>query len=130
MKIELLLGDPEDDGHGGVEGVLLDVNVSKKQLVDAYKKGAEKLGYDFEVKAASEYGKRRLDKYVFDELKDLGWTVPRGFALTRQLDVETYVDIWLFLAKLGCPKLVVKKPVAREPEELYIGGYALFETED
>lgn len=129
-RLALLVGDESKDGHGETEHVHIRINCTVKQLNNAYKKGAVKLGYDFELKAASEYGKRRLDKAVFDKLKELGWKVPKGFALKRTLDVDIYVDIWIFLAKLGRPGLTVETPKIGEVTEWPIGGYALFGDEE
>lgn len=126
-RISLLMGDGSKDGHGETESLLIEVNVTRKKLEKAYKKGARKLGYDFEVKAASEYGKRKLTKKVFKKLKELGWPVPAGFERCGLLlDTDTYADIWIFLAKLGNPELEVYVQTPDGVDELPIGGYALF----
>ena len=128
-RISLLMGDESRDGHGETESLVLDTNRTRKELEKAYKKGARKLGFDFELKAANEYGTRRLAKPVFEALKKLGWPVPEGFEKTRELDTDIYADIWIFLAKLGDPKLEVYVQTPDSVEELYIGGYALFGEE-
>lgn len=125
-RISLLMGDESKDGHGETESLVLDTNRTRKKLEKAYKKGARKLGYDFELKAAHEYGNRRLAKPIFDALKKLGWPVPEDFEKTRELNVDIYADIWIFLAKLGDPKLEVYVQTPDPVKELYIGGYALF----
>jgi len=130
-RVSLLMGDDSKDGHGETESLLVEVNVTLKGLEKAYKKGARKLGYDFEVKAASEYGKRKLSKKVFEKLKELGWSVPAGFERCgRVLDTDTYADIWIFLAKLGDPELEVYVQTPDGIDELPIGGYALFGNDE
>lgn len=129
-RISLLMGDASKDGHEETEALVIDTNRTRKELEKAYKKGARKLGHDFELKVANEYGKRRLAKPIFDELKRLGWPVPEGFGKTRELDTDTYADIWIFLAKLGDPKLEVYVQTPDPVEEIYIGGYALFGNEE
>ena len=119
-RISLLMGDESRDGHGETESLVLDTNRTRKELEKAYKKGARKL------EAANEYGERRLAKPIFDALKKLGWPVPEGFEKTRELDTDTYADIWIFLAKLGDPGLEVYVQTHDPVGKLYIGGYALF----
>lgn len=99
---------------------VVNVNVSVKKLETAYKRGAKRLGYDFELFEGCV-----LAKPVFNKLKALGWTSPKGFANTREMDVETYIDIWIFIAKLGDAQLSVKVPKVEQVKKLHIGGYAL-----
>lgn len=125
-KITFLVGDDAGEGHAMTERVEVETNFNATKLIKAYKKGAKKLNYDFEVKAASVHNKKKLPKSVFDVLIDSGYVATKRFAKTRELDVDTYVDIWCFIAKLGDSKLRFRTPSDEEPNELPIGGYALF----
>lgn len=47
MKINIVLGDWSDDGHGKTDKVLLEVNKTKIEMQDAYKKSCKTLGVSF-----------------------------------------------------------------------------------
>lgn len=128
MKVSLYVGDSCNDGHGRIERLLVDVNVTYAQLTKAYKKGTKKLGLDFELKVANEYSGKVLNEGIHKKLTSLGWVAPNTFKKKRELDPELYFDIWIFLAKLGNAGLVVNvKP--RRIREMYIGGIGLFGEE-
>ena len=123
--VRLIVGDYDGEGHERTTGRTYEVNCTVKQLERAYKKGAKLINYDFELKVANEAGKEKLPKKVLTTLVEHGWMPSADLAKTRELDVDAYVDIWLFLAKLGNPKLEIKD--SSVPAELPIGGYGLYE---
>lgn len=46
-RIDIVLGDWSDDGHGKTEKYPIKVNVSKKAMQDAYKASCKKFGFSF-----------------------------------------------------------------------------------
>lgn len=123
--VHLIVGDYDNEGHEKTETRTFEVNCSAKQLNNAYKKGAKRINYDFELKVANEVGKEKLPKKVLAVLVEHGWSPRTVLAHNRELYVDDYVDIWLFIAKLGNPKLEAK-PVTSVRDEIPIGGYGLW----
>lgn len=123
--VRLIVGDYDHEGHEKTETREYEVNCSAKQLNNAYKKGAKRINYDFELKVAYEAGKEKLPKKALALLVEHGWAPDTAMVNTRELDVDDYVDIWLFVAKLGNPKLEAK-PSTSVRSDIPIGGYGLW----
>lgn len=87
MKINIVLGDWSDDGHGKTDKVLLEVNKTKVEMQNAYKNSCKTLGVSFNHNddftgiepqnpnrlIAVEYDDSRIPLEAFNILKENGF---------------------------------------------------------
>ena len=131
-QIELIVGDSSGDGHEKTEMIIIKSNLDKVELAQAFADGCKKTDVDFENLVAAEYEENTISQELVDKL------VPHGFDISEYsedenpgdhgycLDVDGYVAIWLFIAKVGNPRLVYEDMTETSPR-IYVGGYGLFE---
>jgi hypothetical protein len=128
--ININLGDWSDDGHGKTSDNFFDCTHTRKQIITAYKKGCEKLGFVLHDTVAEAYDDSSISEEIYDKFKTLGFT---GIIEdTEYLQTEDLVDLFIFTIQLGNPTIVFT-PAVNEVQEMfgYEGlsgnfGYGLF----
>lgn len=132
-KIALVLGDWSQDGHNKTETVLIESNLSKKEIEKAYQKGAEKAGISI-CDCCEDYEDNQLSP---DQIEKLEAFIPglrkefekHGAVFEEDEDVRIYTDEFTFCyletVKFGNPKFKYKI-VKADSAEIQIGGYGLF----
>lgn len=152
-KMYLVLGDWSDDGHGKHDKILLESNVSVKDIQKAYKASCRSTGVSFngnedftevdrgweekgKYHIACEYEDGVLSKFVFDILAKHGLTrkmLEEWDTETLHDDddpedgfglfTETYIQLWIWFVKLNLPSSAVIKVVDVKDEIPVINGY-------
>jgi hypothetical protein len=150
-KMYLVLGDWSDDGHGKHDKILLESNVSVKDIQQAYKDSCKLTGVSFnhnedftetnhlwedsdKYRIADEYEDSQLSKFVFDILAKHGLTKemlkewePSGYDEDKDgnffLYVENFVELWIWFVKLSLPKNTIIKTADEKNEIPCINGY-------
>jgi hypothetical protein len=126
-KIELIVGDWSNDGHGRTRMFTIASNLTKAELEKAYEAGVKIVGFD-PKHFVEDYQQSYLPAEQILRLIELGikdWVAPDD---DDDEDVEiypdAYKDIWLFVAKLGNPEFEFELNVPSET--IKVGGYGLF----
>ncbi len=132
MQVKLIVGDWSHDGHEKTKVFFVNVKGVKKEdnLLEAYNKGTELVGFDLTNEVCDDYKNDVLLHEYAAKLVELGL---QDFILATpeedeyengySLDPDTFADIYMFICKLGNPGL---KYEILDPPELHIGGYGLF----
>jgi len=81
-KIDLVIGDWSDDGHGKLDTIKISSNLSLREIQTAYNKGKKLVKFDPIQKLCSEYEDRQLFP------KDLELLKKFGFSKEYELNVE------------------------------------------
>ena len=133
MKITLEIGDPDGYGHRFRREAVYDFNVgSVKELLSAYQKGCNLIGFDLEEYCQDYEDASIPEKIVKKIMKVLSdASVSDWFDNeTRvedieniRIDYEVYLSLYLEICKLGNPKLTWEEEFA---DSIDIGGYGLF----
>lgn len=141
-NLQLVLGDWSHDGHNQTDFILLNTNLSKDEIKDAYALAIKKLGFDFTQEVCSEYEdnllyEKHLDLLLLQGFKigDLGlldeYSKKEAVKFfnkkikTLKLYTEEYLNIYLFIIKLGNPNFKYK---IIEDSWIDIGGYGLYSS--
>jgi hypothetical protein len=145
MKINIAVGDEGGDGHEKNEQVTIESNLTKKELEKTYKKSSKILGFDFCKIAATDYENSEVPIKYFQALRDSGYQgvieaeEDYNILIAKPKDkrerwernlkgpsvtMDEYIDIFLFICKLGDPQLKYKI-VHDDNDYLHIGGYGL-----
>lgn len=128
--IKLLVGDPSNDGHGKTESLIIDSNLSIKQLESAYKKGSKTLKFDL-FKYCNDWEDAKIPFKEWKKLIDNGLDV-KDFGCYDQIEEEfdtsflyslDYFTVYLFICKFGNNDF--KYSITEEANVLNIGGYGL-----
>lgn len=128
MIIQFLMGDRSYDGHGRTSVHHYESNMTKQEIEAAYAAGVQKLILEhgpWIEKALKELCKPFEDNTISVRLREslrksglvLGYDACEGY-----LEVESFVDIYIQIAKLGRPDLSL---LHMRLEEIFIGGYGL-----
>lgn len=121
--IDLIIGDYSGDSHDKKERYSIESNISLSALKRAYKRGTKKLGFDFIGSVAAEYEDNSLSENYVDILKSKGYDFTD--IDTDSLEEDIYLDIFLFIIKLGNDSFKYK--LKEESDDRWnIGGYGLF----
>lgn len=129
MNVSLVLGDPYEDGHGRHKTIHIESNRSAKHMQKSYVKGTALVGVDLAEDLCSDYQSRCIDVTDLKKFIALGFNT--GYTLDEEtggevvLDIDTFVQIYLFTVKLGDPKFTFK--IINNKEVIRIGGYGLFD---
>jgi|15BtaG_2_1085339.scaffolds.fasta_scaffold01423_5 hypothetical protein len=133
MKVTLEIGDPEGYGHRFRREAVYDFNVeSVKELLSAYQKGTNLIGFDLEETCQDYEDNHIPEKIVKKIMKGLSdasvsdWfdneVQAEGIENIR-INYEVYLSLYLEICKLGNPKLTWEEEFA---DSIDIGGYGLF----
>lgn len=118
------------DGHGSVrrKEVIVTSNLPLGELKQAYEKGTAIVGFDLSAEVCTEYEENTMEPSKFRRLQDLGlgWQDGEDPNDTEPVEMyeEAFVEAWLFVCKLGNPK-VEAEVISETMEDHYIGGYGL-----
>lgn len=136
--ISLVVGDWSGDGHDKRETVNIKSNLDKKAMEKAYKKGTKKLGFDFCKDVCAEYEDNKLPPEKLDALVKLGLET-KGMGLEYDLKRikkdegveiglwhDDFVEIYLFIVKLGDDEFTFEYLNADANPTINIGGYGMF----
>lgn len=147
MRINVFVGDEGGDGHDKSDNITIESNISSKDLDKAYKKASKKLGFDFWNVVAVEYEDSEIPIAMLQTLRNNGYPGtfeneeyyhkliakpkdkrsswekkdPKG----PSINMDEYIDIVLFICKLGDPKFEYEI-VHDDNDYWHIGGYGLF----
>lgn len=120
-RMNLVLGDWSNDGHGKFDKILVEVNHTVEEVRAAYLKSVETTGLDFAEKVASEYESHMvIDSNVAETLEkhgikcdDIALESPEGDSLN---DIDKYEDgdtkftrLFFDFVKLSLPDLTYKE---------------------
>lgn len=129
-QITLTLGDWSCDGHGRAEKHTIKSNIPKPELETAYAEGVKRTGVDLTKSIAREFDNNLFPQVAIDKLSLFGFD-PNDFLMFDDydgvehwyIDSEGFVDLWLFIAKIGNPDL---EYILYKTDNINIGGYGLF----
>lgn len=143
MEVILRVGDSSGDGHGIVRTESFEINMSLKELSEAFLEGCRKLDitsylcpYDkYRLNIFDEYGQRHVPQGFVDKLNKAGLVLEdyfyleddapkgRGEVLSRySSDTESFAMFWMSVAKIGNPNLEFTMIITKD---ISIGGYGL-----
>lgn len=136
----LVVGDWSGDGHDKKDATVIRANLDSKQIMKAYKKASEKLGFNFIDDVAADYEDRILSRDRLKTLLDNGldlevlggdYEIKEAKECLEDEDsegvslwIDSYRDIFLFIVKLGNDSFEWEES---HGDSLNIGGYGLFE---
>lgn len=129
MQIKITLGDKSRDGHGLTETFFFESNRTAAEVAEAYRAGMKKLKWDFGANVCAEYEDSVITHRQIKPLLDAGYRY-EGYDEVidpdEELDVdgEWFVDMFLFIVKLGDPQAQLEIVDIQEVP-LYI-GYGLY----
>lgn len=118
--IRLEVGDYWEDGHGKSESIIIECNISRRYLEEAYKKGSELTGISLD-KECSDYELNELSLETRSLLEVAGIDI--DIDEDGIINSQTYSYIYMSIAKAGNPNLEYRFV---EMDRIPIGGYGLF----
>jgi hypothetical protein len=121
MYLQLVIGDTSYDGHNITDSLIIDSNISERELMKAYYLGSEKLGFDLIGQVATDYQNCNISKIFCQELINHGYN--KKYLSSNCLSQDKFYDLFLFIVKLGNTDF--KYTVVKIPN-INIGGYGLF----
>ena len=137
--ISLLVGDPYADGHGRTERKIVKSSLDVGELQQAYTAGVGIVGFDLDKQVATGYDDytiaaelvEKLEAQGFDRFEQLRSGIHEWDAEPSSddesgdwnLSIDAYVDLYLFIVKLGRPD--AKLELLQLPS-VALGGYGLF----
>jgi hypothetical protein len=113
------------------EDFYIESNLNEKEIQKAFKAGNKKIKFNFEEEVCAEYEDRTISIESFEKLTKLGYVLPESEFGDEPddewvyLEIEQYVHMWLFVAKLGNKKFEYSL-VKSDTPVIEIGGYGLF----
>jgi hypothetical protein len=126
-KIELIMGDWSDDGHGKSDRKIIESSISKAALLKAYKKGVELIGFDIGSMCA-DYEDSSIPLPCAVKFQELG--VKFDQPLNEEEDEchciyqTEFFACWMKTCEVGNPDL--KWTELSTKDFIDIGGYGLF----
>ena len=149
-KMYLVLGDWSNDGHGHSDKVLLESNLTVKEVQDAYKASCKLTGVEFnhnetftgrkrdwqeadDYRIATEYESSNIPSEALVELRKFGLTDELLQSFEEDeinlnedgsygLSEHSFVNLWMWFVKLSNPNLVIQRASAKD-ETPCINGY-------
>jgi hypothetical protein len=126
--ITLVVGDWSFDGHNRTHNFAIKSNLDVDAVSAAFEMGEEKLGVKFQETVAAEFEDNVLPRDVIEKLENHGFVLADVVGDCEDeeqvtIDSDVYVDIWLFIAKLGNPDF--RYELTSHPS-INVGGYGLF----
>ena len=139
--IVLIVGDASSDGHGQTDSIVVECNLTKTQVEDAFKTGTNKISFKnkdasntlyppisnaLHLPICNNFKDQQVSPTFLAAIRAAGLTPSKYFNTSTQyqnIDSYTYAVLWLDIAKLGNPRLEYK--IITLPT-IAIGGYGLF----
>lgn len=137
-RFKLVVGDWSSDGHEKTEDVYFMINVKTvKDVEKAYAVGTKKLGFDLKNDCCAEYEDNKISDDQVVKLKASGIDLKAAFNFDdadddpdeedfQFMDPQTFAHLYMFIAKLGDPKLEFTQVNTDRIERINVGGYGLF----
>lgn len=133
MNINLVLGDPSDDGHGHTETFVISTGFTPEGIKEAYQQGVLICGVDLVEDVCCDYQDSRIWCEDLKKLMQHQWC-PKIKSFEEDGDDESYYDLtreefmrlYLFIVKLGAPEFVWTEVPAEQLSSIEIGGYGLW----
>lgn len=137
-RITLEIGDWSNDGHNQSVTFMVESTLTPSELMTAYRTGVSIVGVDLINDVAKDYEDSQLPRKDEELLRKAGYGFdkdPEGRMLEFDryddgdeespygLGLEEYLDIFLFICRLGEPHQVIKRV---NSHNIDIGGYGLF----
>lgn len=127
--VELIVGDWSGDGHRQTCNLLVQTNITAKDIEKAYKEGTKKLGFNFIEEVCCDFEEDTVSGEYLEILKNqLDLSKCSNFLLEESedyivLSIKDYIEIYLAIIRYGDPFCVVFE---KKVDVLKIGGYGLF----
>jgi hypothetical protein len=133
-KIEMVVGDWSNDGHGMTDKYHIEANASHLELAKAYEVGTKIIGFNFTDEVCSDYE----DNVIKSEHREI--LVQHGFKgeLADYLEEHSgyfdenkdFVEVYMFIVELGFKSLygtaLEWSFINANIPQLKVGGYGLF----
>ena len=137
-RITVEIGDWSNDGHNRSDCFVVESTLTQSELMTAYRTGVSIIGVDLINDVAKDYEDSLLSKEHEELLRKAGYGFdkdPKGNLYFERYDdedestsyslgVQEYLDIFLFMCRLGEPHQVIQ--LIKTSHSLHIGGYGLF----
>lgn len=117
-KMYLVLGDWSKDGHGQSQKVLLEADLTVKEMQEAYKEACKltDLAFDDDQKTkyviAAEYEDNKISKKCANILKKFGiklnYICEKDEENKYYLDSESFVALWINFVKIARPDAKIR----------------------
>jgi hypothetical protein len=126
--VRVALGDEYDDGHGKSYSINIESNLKEKEIKKAYNIGSKKVNVNL-LSLCEEFECSYIPKKEYDKLIDNGYkfsetTICYTEDDTVDIQIDEYINIWLFLVKNGNENF--EYSIIESDYEMNIGGYGLF----
>ena len=126
--VRVVLGDEYDDGHGKSYSINIESNLKEKEIKKAYNIGSKKVNVNL-LSLCEEFECCYIPKKEYDKLIDNGYkfsetTICYTEDDTVDIQIDEYINIWLFLVKKGNENF--EYSIIESDYEMNIGGYGLF----
>jgi hypothetical protein len=121
MLVQLTIGDWSQDGHNIMETVLVETNLNRTEMEEAYRKGCAALMLNPLGNMCSEYEQDTFTKEEAAKLTEVGFPAGPDETVTS----EDWVRLYIFFCKAGNPDIVIEEVLL---DNINIGGYGLFWT--
>lgn len=121
--IELVVGDPDKDGHNISEVTCIKSNLSKLDVINAYESGSELLGFNFTQKYCIDYDDRSVPTEILDKLISKGFdidSIDGPYDDVYHVYGEDFTKIYLFICQIGNPDFRYE---IVQGQKIDIGGY-------
>lgn len=125
-KIDLVIGDWSDDGHGKLEIIKISSNLSLREIQTAYNKGKKIVKFDPIENLCSDYEDRQFFAKDLQLLKKFGFSKEYELNVEDEimLNREDFTEIVLFVVSLGNKEFKYEFEI--DDDRWNIGGYGLF----
>lgn len=121
--ITLTCGDWSADGHGRTSSDTIRTNLTQKEIVKAYEKGAKIIGVDLSEDLCTDYEDNAFPGKARQAYADHGMGFSEYGGDSTCLDSYLFTKLYLFTAQVGNPEF---KYEVVDSDEITIGGYGLF----
>ena len=127
----LEVGDWSRDGHNMSDIFMVEHNAeSKEALMEAYKRGCEKIGFDLKNEVATRYEESFLTLEQYEKLMYAGLSLEHVYVDNEDsvvyIDPEIYVELWMEIAAKGFDGELTWEVTELSSEAIHAGGYGLF----
>jgi hypothetical protein len=135
-NIELVVGDWSFDGHEKTARFVIDSSLELTDLLKAYKKGCEKVGFDLSKSVADEYEDSIITEKQLNAIKgDIPFpkVITKWYAFEKKynskkheycISLDVFAALWCHVAKRGNPDFSYR--FIENKDVINIGGYGLF----
>lgn len=127
MIIRIVVGDWLNGGHGQTETFIIESNLNHHQIIEAYRKGSNVVGFNLVNDIATKHNDCRFEVELIEKLKNnniyIDFEYPVTYGHVVYLSSYEFIEIYLAIVKLGNNDFTYK---IIEVPNINIGGYGLF----